>query len=143
MVWRFRVYWKGTSNQVKRRRNTVQRQLILDAIAELDIHATAEQVVAHLLERQPAIGRATVYRNLNYMAESGEILKIASIYGSTHYDHNCHDHSHFICGSCKRVIDIEGDYSDIASRPKNTVGFDITGCHVSFSGICWDCKAEK
>jgi len=122
------------------KRKTVQKQLILDAVKELNIHATAEQVISHLSKKYPAIGRATIYRNLNHMTESGELLKIESIYGTTHYDHNCHDHSHFICGICKRVIDIEGDYYDVLSRPKNTEGFDITGCHISFSGICWDCK---
>ena len=127
---------------MKNKRNTVQRQLILSAIQELDIHATAEQVVAYLSEKHPAIGRATVYRNLSQMSESGELLKIASYYGSTHYDHNCHPHSHFVCGDCKRVFDIEGDFSDVGNRIANTEGIDITGFHISFSGTCWDCKAE-
>jgi Fe2+ or Zn2+ uptake regulation protein len=122
------------------RRNTVQRQLIIDAVRELNIHATAEQVVGYLAEKHPAIGRATVYRNLSQMSEAGELLKIVSHYGSTHYDHNCHSHSHFVCGDCKQVFDIEGDFSDIGNLEIDAKGFDITGFHITFSGKCWDCK---
>jgi len=122
------------------KRNTVQRQLIFNAVKELDIHATAEQVVAYLAEKHPAIGRATVYRNLNQLAESGELLRVGSFYGSTHYDHNCHEHYHLVCSSCRRVFDVEGSLSGVFERFKNTDGFDIDDVHVSFSGLCWECK---
>ena len=122
------------------KRNTVQKQLIFNAVKELNSHATAEQVVAYLLEKHPAIGRATVYRNLNRMTESGELIKIASCYGSTHYDHNSYAHTHFICKDCKRIFDIDADYSHLLEMHNNKEGFDITGFHVTFSGICWKCK---
>ena len=122
------------------KRNTVQRQLILDAVRELNIHASAEQVVEHLAKKHPSIGRATIYRNLNYMAESGELLRIGSFYGSTHYDHNCHEHYHFVCSQCRRIFDVEGSLSDVIDRFRQTDGFDITDCNLSFSGLCWVCK---
>ena len=122
------------------RRNTVQRQLIIDAVKELDIHATAEQVYEFIVQKHPSIGRATVYRNLSQMAESGELLKICSCQGSTHYDHHCHKHHHFVCDKCKRVIDVETDFSDVIGRTRDTEGFDISGYHISFHGLCWKCK---
>ena len=122
------------------KRNTVQRQLIFDAVKELNIHATAEQVVEYLAEKHPSIGRATVYRNLNYMSESGELLRIGSFYGSTHYDHNCHEHYHFVCSNCRRIVDVEGSLADVFDRFKGTEGIDITDCNISFSGLCWECK---
>jgi len=122
-------------------RNTIQRQLIFEAVRDLNIHATAEQVVGHLAKTHPAIGRATVYRNLNTMAESGELLRVGSFYGTTHYDHNCHEHYHFVCSSCKRVFDVEGSLTDVMERFRNTDGFDITDCNISFSGLCWECKS--
>jgi len=121
-------------------RKTVQRQLIYNAIKELNTHATAEQIIEYLAERHPLIGRATVYRNLNYLAETGEVLRIGSFYGSTHYDHNCHEHCHFICNHCRRIVDVEGSLADVFERFKNTEGIDITDCNISFSGLCWACK---
>jgi len=125
------------------KRNTVQRQLIFDAVKALNIHATAEQVIEYLAKKHPTIGRATVYRNLNYMSESGELLRIGSFYGSTHYDHNCHEHYHFICSNCRRIIDVEGSLADVFERFRNTEGIDITDCNISFSGMCWECKNNQ
>ena len=125
---------------MKAKRNTVQRQIIFDAVKELNIHATSEQVVDYLSVKHPVIGRATVYRNLSQMAESGELLRVGSFYGSTHYDHNCHEHYHFICSECRRVFDVEGSLADVLERVRGTEGFDINQCNISFSGFCWECR---
>ena len=122
------------------KRNTIQRQLILNAVEELNIHATAEQVLDHIVQKHPSIGRATVYRNLNQMSEAGDLLKVCSYNGSTHYDHNCHEHYHFICKNCKRIFDVEGRIPNVMDSIEKTEGFDITDCNISFSGLCWACK---
>lgn len=122
------------------KRNTVQRQLILEAVKTLNVHATAEQVVEHLAKIHPSIGRATVYRNLNQMAEGGELIKVGTFYGSTHYDHNTHEHFHFICTSCKQIFDISGSMSDVIEDVQETEGFEIDSYTVSFDGLCNECK---
>jgi len=124
------------------KRNTVQRQLIYNAVKELDIHATAEQVVAHLAETHPAIGRATIYRNLNLMADSGELLRAGNFYGSMHYDHNCHEHYHFACNDCKQIFDIEGSSEGILEKFKSNDALDITSFHISFGGLCSECRTD-
>jgi len=122
------------------RRNTVQRQIIIEAVERLNTHATATEVVEYLIKTHPAIGRATIYRNLSQMADAGELLRIDSFHGATHYDHNCHPHYHFECNSCGKIFDVEGDISNILEQFKNNKDFDITECNVSFKGVCWDCK---
>ncbi len=122
------------------RRNTIQRQAILDSMRELNIHATAEQVYEHVVKKHPAISKATVYRNLAQMAEAGEILNIGSFYGSAHYDHNCHRHYHFICEACRRVFDVDNYLPALPERLMGMDGFEITGHQLSFSGLCGDCK---
>ena len=123
-------------------RNTVQRQLVLDAVKALNIHATAEQVYEFIVLKHPSISKATVYRNLNQMSEAGELLNIGTFYGCAHYDHQCHDHHHFVCESCYKVFDVESDFSDIVSRVKGSQGFDISNFQLSFGGLCWNCKAQ-
>ena len=125
------------------KRNTIQRQLIYNAVQELNSHATAEQVVEYLAEKHPTIGRATVYRNLSYMSETGELLKLCNFYNATHYDHVCQEHYHFICNSCKRIFDVtdtDSNLSNVTQFVRNTNGFDIVDCNISFSGLCWECK---
>jgi len=123
-------------------RNTVQRQLILDAVKELDIHATAEQVYEFVTHKHPSISKATVYRNLNQMSQAGELLNIGAFSGRTHYDHRCHEHSHFVCEACSRVFDVESDFSDIVDRVAGHHGFDVRNYQLSFEGLCWDCKSQ-
>jgi len=122
------------------KRKTVQRQLILDAMKELDSHATAEQVFEYVVRKHPTISKATVYRNLSQMAESGELLNVGCFYGSTHYDHRCHEHYHFICEVCKKIFDVDGKCSDIIDKIEVIHEFDIKNCTVVFSGLCRDCK---
>ena len=122
------------------KRNTIQRQLVFSAVKELNIHATAEQIYERVARNHPSISKATIYRNLGQMVESGELLNIGIFYGATHYDHNCHEHYHFICEDCRRIFDIEGDFSDILSKMNGINGFDIKNYYLSLNGLCQDCK---
>ena len=53
------------------RRNSRQRQLILDVMRGEGIHMSAEQVYQKVKEADPSIGIATVYRNLNPLSGTG------------------------------------------------------------------------
>ena len=125
------------------KRNTLQRQIINEAVEALGIHPTAEQVVEFVSKNHPGIGRATVYRNLNSLAESEEIVRISNFSGTTHYDHNCSKHYHFMCNNCKKIFDVDYSISNICSNFQNNHGFDITDYNLSFNGICWECKAQQ
>jgi len=122
------------------KRNTIQKQLVYNAVKELDIHANAEQVYEYVVAVHPSISKATVYRNLGQMVDAGELLNIGSFYGSTHYDHNCHDHYHFICQGCKQVFDIDVDFPDVEGLTEMN-GLEIKKHNLSFSGLCTNCKA--
>ena len=124
------------------KKNTVQRQLISNAVKELNIHATAEQVFNYIIIKHPSIGRATVYRNLAQMSEAGELFKFQNCAGTTHYDHNKHEHYHFICDRCGKVFDVDGSLEDIVPRFADTDGFDVTDFSVLFNGLCWKCKGK-
>ena len=45
-------------------RNTVQRQIVLQAVRSLHDHPTADSVYAVIAAEHPSISKATVYRNL-------------------------------------------------------------------------------
>ena len=121
-------------------RDTIQRRLILAALEELDIHATAEQVYGHVCAAYPSISKATVYRNLRQMAESGEIADIGILDGSTHYDHRLHRHYHFVCESCGRIFDVAGNIGELCAAIGETDKHEIRGHSLHFAGLCRDCK---
>jgi len=112
-------------------------------VKELDVHATAEQVYDHIAQKYPTISKATVYRNLNQMAESGVLINIGNFHGSSRYDYNCCEHSHFICEECGRVYDVDIDFSDIYDKAGTTGEYEISGCSISFSGLCRNCITKK
>jgi Fe2+ or Zn2+ uptake regulation protein len=128
---------------MEHKRKTIQQQVILGAVRELNIHATAEEVYEYVSKKHPSISRATVYRNLGQMSESGELVNIGSFYGSTHYDHNCRRHYHFICEQCKRVFDVQDYFSELTGQITGMDGFEITGHQLTFSGLCSDCKNQN
>ena len=47
-------------------RNTVQRQIIADALRALANHPTADEVYEAVHAEHPSVGRATVYRTLGH-----------------------------------------------------------------------------
>ncbi|MCL2409202.1 MAG: transcriptional repressor [Oscillospiraceae bacterium] len=125
------------------KRNTFQRKLIFNAVKELNMHATAEQVYKYVAKQHPTISKATVYRNLNQMVQAGDLLGIGNPYSSTHYDHKLHEHYHFVCDLCEQIFNVEADLSDICNRLGSADGFDVSSYNISFSGLCWSCKAEQ
>jgi len=124
------------------KRNTIQRQLVYNAVKDLDIHANAEQVYQHVIAIHPSISKATVYRNLTQLSESGALMNIGNFYGSTHYDHNCHDHYHFVCEECRHIFDISNCFPDVRDFTQND-GLKITGHNLSFFGLCNECNGRK
>jgi Fe2+ or Zn2+ uptake regulation protein len=114
----------------------------MDAVKELDAHPTAEQVFEHVTKTHPTISKATVYRNMSQMALGGELLYVGTIHGSARYDHNLHEHHHFICDKCKQVFDIEGDFSHLYDHIENADKFHIRNHYLYFSGLCNECKSD-
>ena len=86
-----------------------QRELILKTLKENCIHPTAEQLYELIRREEPTVSLATVYRNLNLLAENGMVKKIEGLDGTAHFDHQTFDHYHFICTKCNRVFDIPCD----------------------------------
>jgi len=124
-------------------RNTFQRQLILSAVEELNCHATAEEVYSHINHQYPTISKATVYRNLNQLAEGGNLLNIGYFNGATHYDHNIHAHHHFACDVCGKVFDIDTNFGDILGKIGTTIGFNVSSYSLSFGGLCDGCAIAR
>ena len=119
---------------------TYQQRVIYEAVSELGNHPKAEHVYEHVMLKHPTISRATVFRNLNQLAEANKLLNIGKIDGVTRYDHNLHSHYHFECKICKQVSDMEGYISDMHKHIECPVGFHVDEHVLHFRGICAMCK---
>ena len=88
----------------------------------------------------PAIGQATVYRNVNKLVNNGKIRKLSINNELDHYDGDLSPHYHFICTSCNKIIDI---FDSNIKIPKNKInkkyGVFIEKSDIILYGKCKDC----
>ena len=92
----------------------------------------------------PNISLGTVYRNLNFLVDHGEALRLDMGDGNDHFDGNVMPHNHFFCRKCHHVLDLEMDginHIDVIAN----AGFDgiIEGHTIYFTGLCPDCAQAK
>lgn len=126
-----------------KRRNTIQRTIVLDAVNQLKCHATAEEIYTEVVKTHPAISKATVYRNLNLLSEMGEIKRLEIPGSPDRYDHINSDHCHVRCTGCGKVFDVDMDFVfGLKNRIRDMHGFDFQGYSIVFSGMCPECKAR-
>lgn len=125
------------------KRNTIQRSFVLEAVNQLQCHATADEVYRAIARDHPHISRGTVYRNLNLLAEMGEIRKIEVPGGADRFDHRCHDHCHVKCEKCGRIFDVDMEYvTGLEQNIRDRHGFTFTGYDILFHGICPECQSH-
>ncbi len=123
---------------------SAQREAILTLMqsGRLD-HPTADAVFAQMRRRHPRISLATVYRNLNLLAENGDILKIEAHGGPERFDHQTHAHAHAVCKICGMTADFSAQYVNFRlTAIARATGFKIDSAQTVLRGICGAC-AEK
>ena len=106
-------------------------------------HFTAEEVYFEVKKDNPSVGQATVFRNMNKMAEEGILLRIEVPGGASRYEMIAPKHYHAKCMKCGNLFDVEMDYiPDLANRIKNANGFQFSGHDIIFTGICSSCSRK-
>ena len=126
---------------MKSSRNTVQRQIVLDAVIKLNAHPSIEEIYSFIHEEHPSISKSTVYRNLRYLEEGGALKQILMPDGPPRYDAKRCGHYHFRCRSCEKVFDVEIAYLEgINDMVQSMHGFEVGEHDVVFTGLCAACK---
>ncbi len=126
-------------------RLTPQRQVILEELAKVKTHPTANEIYDMVRKRLPRIGLGTVYRNLELMAENGMILKLEVGGSQKRFDATTDLHYHIRCTCCGKVDDIElSAMPQLDKLASGSSDYQILGHHIEFSGICETCgRAEE
>lgn len=135
---------KTSDKTCDNRRNTIQKEMVLNAVRELKNHATADEIYHHIVQTYPSVGKGTVYRNLNILAEAGEIQKVIIPDGPDRFDHTLCEHYHVRCTGCGAVYDVDMDViADVLPRIHDTHGFQFLDYDISFRGICPECQINN
>jgi Fur family ferric uptake transcriptional regulator len=119
---------------------TRQRRVILEELCKVDTHPSADEVYAMVRKRLPRISLGTVYRNLEILAESGDIQKLEPGGTLKRFDGKTEHHYHLRCIRCDRVFDAPADFDiTIKHDLKNATDFKIIGHKLEVIGICPEC----
>jgi Fe2+/Zn2+ uptake regulation proteins len=124
------------------KRYSKQRELIYEALKNTDKHPTAEMVYNWLKPEIPALSLGTVYRNLNQLADEGNIIRLA--FPVERYDANIRPHAHMLCQNCGNVYDLLSlDYdASLDELAETGSGHRILRHELLFTGICTQCTEK-
>ncbi|MHC4069378.1 MAG: Fur family transcriptional regulator [Planctomycetota bacterium] len=119
---------------------TPQRMAIYKALVESKEHPSADMLHRKVKEILPNISLDTVNRTLLTLAEIGAAFIVEGSGDVKRFDGGMHNHQHFKCIKCKRIIDFHHKpFDDIPIPPELGEKFIIQRKTVYFEGICDHC----
>ena len=127
---------------MKSRRNTSQRAMVAE-IAKRLYHPSAEEVYAEVKKCEKGVGRATVFRNLNLLADDGVFMKVCFRGEPARFDTNPAKHDHFLCNVCKVITDLPPLSQTDNDAEKDELirrGFKVESKSVAYYGVCDKCN---
>ena len=120
-------------------RYSKQRELVLQKVEQLCDHPTAEEIFDLAARECPGLSLGTVYRNLNQLADAGQLKKIPLPDGSCRFDGTLSRHSHIVCERCGRVMDVSVDTAWLGALVARQTQFSLTSAELVMRGVCSAC----
>ena len=128
----------------KNLRLTLQRRAIVETVFDTDEHFTADQLLEWSRQREKTVSRATVYRTLPLLTESGLVREMDFGKDYKFYDPNYADHpnhSHIICEDCDRIVEFESDrIARIEDEISQKLGFAVKTQRLQITATCEELK---
>lgn len=122
------------------RRNTIQKELVKNAVISLHGHVTADEVYDFIKKEHPSVGKGTVYRNLNILVEEGAVRRVEISDGPDCFDFTIREHYHVKCIECGKVFDVDMDTIDLMKKIRDKHGIEFLSFDILFRGICPKCR---
>lgn len=110
----------------KNYRNTQERYRVLDRIAELDRHFSADDLYFYMSGKGDRISRATIYSTLDLLTKCAILMKHRFQGDSAHFElaSRMPDHDHLICVECGHIIEFyEKDLEELQEKVCRQFGF--------------------
>lgn len=125
---------------------TKERIAVLKEVFSSHNHFEPENLYLRIKDSGSKASRASVYRTLNLLVESGLVEKVTRTEKSNVYEHtfgHTH-HDHMICDGCGSIIEF---YSEKLEKLQKEIcagnGFDGRSHTLEIHGYCAGCKKIK
>jgi Fur family transcriptional regulator, ferric uptake regulator len=146
--------WKMMSNEIdvftkylKRRglRYTREREIVIKEIFSRHDHFDVDTLYLRLRNKGINISKASVYRTIPLLMETGLIQEVFHEDGHMHYEHiyGHQQHCHLRCLQCGNIIEFKDDNLDqLTEKLAQQFEFDIKGLKLDIVGICPKCRTR-
>jgi len=121
---------------------TGPRLTILELLEECGGHITSAELLAQVEQRDPTIGRASVFRTLDLMIKLGIVW--TSVQGGSTVQYMLMPgghHHHIVCTACHKLIEFEScDLEGLINHIEKQYGVRIDGHLLELYGLCKECQ---
>ena len=122
-------------------RHTKQKDAVMRQLRACDDFVSAQELHRRLEDEGVRVGLATVYRQLNALADAGAADTIR-LEGQQLY-RLCGDdghHHHLVCRACGRTVEIDPPSESWLRRIAGDHGFTVESHTLEVFGLCSDCR---
>src|SRR5579862_6155568 len=123
-------------------KHSTKRDQILRIFLQQEGHLSADDLFDLVRRQAPGIGRATVYRTLQWMVEAGVARKVDFGEGRSRYEpsYGHPRHFHLICDTCHRSSEfLSSDIENLVEEVAAARGFTPSQTVVQVHGVCAEC----
>jgi Fur family ferric uptake transcriptional regulator len=125
---------------------TPEREVILKEIFSLHKHFDVDELYLRVHRKNRRLSRATIYRTLPLLVESGLIVETFRCLGRSSYEHifGHPHHDHMICIKCGKVIEFSSEkIKRLQEEICKKYGFKSVEYRLGIKGYCKKCAARK
>jgi len=140
-VKRFREFIRG-----KGLRYTPERELIITEIFSTHDHFDVDELYLRLRRKNKRVSKASIYRTIPLLIESGLIKEVYFENGHLHYEHiyGHKQHCHFRCMGCGKIVEFPDDeIVRIQNEISKRYGFAVTSHRFELLGYCPVCARNE
>ena len=125
----------------KKYRNTQERSNVLDRIAEIDDHFSADELYLFMNSQGDKVSRATIYSTLDLLTQCNILMKHRFQGESAHFELSSRmpHHDHLICMECGRIVEFREERIDaIRDDVADGLGFKPMKHSLQIFAVCHD-----
>lgn len=122
---------------------TTQRMAIMQALEGRCDHPSAERLYRELKPVYPKLSIATVYSTVQLLAEASLVRTLSIDDKKVYFDPDTEPHGHFMCKTCKTIVDIPLDFKQLHNFDRNAGISSVDYTEVFYYGTCSVCAEEN
>jgi Fur family ferric uptake transcriptional regulator len=123
-----------------------KRDRILSIFVRQEGHLSADDLCDLVRKEDPGIGRATVYRTLQWMVTTGIARKVDFGEGRSRFEpaYRHPRHFHFVCSTCHRSSEfLSSDIESLVEEIAAARSFSAEQTVVQILGVCEECRTGR